>query len=171
MLGCAKGAVDAGTRYLEHVCARERILAVHDRIDPFLGSRKLIEADTVLRVNVHAVIALIHSWAAESSSKPTPCSVSMYTRMVGDFFEPTTSTVTISTPRSAASGAKASSSCCSLRVSNLFGSFLWHTNKRSGFTPTSFTIRTYPQHAHEALRAFRPIKHAIYTTRFPRFQT
>ena len=47
----------------------------------------------------------------------------MYTRMVGDFLDPTTSIVTISTPSWAARGESASSSCFSLLLSTSSLSF------------------------------------------------
>ena len=42
--------------------------------------------------SISSMRSLIHAWAADSSSKLTPSSVSMYTRMVGAFFAPATST-------------------------------------------------------------------------------
>ena len=61
--------------------------------------------------------SLIHACALDSSSKLTPWSVSMYTRIVGAFFAPTISSDTISTPRPSARASSTSSSDCSLLLS------------------------------------------------------
>ena len=95
--------------------------------------------------------SLIHACAEDSSSKLTPSGVSMYTRIVGAFFAPATSTVTISTPSCSARGANASSSCCSFLLSTRLLLPVWFrfaapcshaaerralTNKESGNKPT-----------------------------------